>query len=110
VFDGGDGRQLWQRWTIETTFKGDGGGGVQWQWRCLTAFNGISGGFWQGDGEARMAGTTRGQEGGARRGNATTSWHDERTRGQHSESMTRDNSTTSWRDETTLGWHDETMR
>ena len=29
VFGGGDGRQLWQRWTIETrAFNGGGGGGV----------------------------------------------------------------------------------
>jgi hypothetical protein len=27
----GDGRQLWQqRWTIETAFNGDDGGGVRW--------------------------------------------------------------------------------
>ena len=28
VFDCGDGWQLWQRWTIEMTFNGSGGGGV----------------------------------------------------------------------------------
>ena len=27
-YDGGDGRQLWQRWTIETAFNGGGGGVV----------------------------------------------------------------------------------
>jgi len=29
AFDGGDGRQLWQRWMIETAFNGGGGGGVR---------------------------------------------------------------------------------
>ena len=28
AFDGGDGLQLWQRWTIETAFNGGSGGGV----------------------------------------------------------------------------------
>ena len=28
VFDGVDGRQLWQRWAIETSFNGGGGNGV----------------------------------------------------------------------------------
>ena len=28
AFDGGNGWQLWQRWTIETAFNGSGGGGV----------------------------------------------------------------------------------
>ena len=41
---------------------------------------GVGDGLRQGDCEAKMAGTTRGQEGNARRGNATTSRHDERMR------------------------------
>jgi len=46
----------------------------------------------------------RGQEGGAMRGNATTSQHNERTRGQCNERMTRDDGTaTSWQDKTTRG-------
>jgi hypothetical protein len=28
VFDGGNGQQLWQQWTIETMFNGSGGGGI----------------------------------------------------------------------------------
>jgi len=28
AFDGSNGWQLWQRWTIETAFNGSGGGGV----------------------------------------------------------------------------------
>jgi hypothetical protein len=44
------------------------------------------------------------REGGARTGNATTSQHDERTRGWCNERTTRDDgATTSWRDETTRG-------
>jgi len=27
-FDGGNGQQLWQRWTIETAYNGGGGSGV----------------------------------------------------------------------------------
>ena len=46
----------------------------------------------------------RGREGGARTGNATTSQHDQRTRGRCNERMTRDDgATTSWRVETTRG-------
>jgi len=48
------------------------------------------------------------QTGGARRGNATTSQHDERTRGQCNERTTRDDgATTSWRDKTTRGRRNE---
>ena len=44
-------------------------------------------------------------EGGARTGNATTSHHDERTRGRCNERKTRDDgATTSW------SWRDETIR
>jgi hypothetical protein len=58
-----------------------------------------------------MAGMTKGREGGARRGNATTSQHDERTRGRCNERTTRDDdATTSWCKETTRGRHDETTR
>jgi hypothetical protein len=47
---------------------------------------------------------TRGREGGARIGNATTSQHDERTRGWCNKRTTRDDgATTSWRNETTRG-------
>jgi hypothetical protein len=42
--------------------------------------------------------------GGARTGNATTSQHDERTRGRCNKRTTRDDgATTSWRDETIRG-------
>ena len=48
--------------------------------------------------------TTRGQEGDARTGNATTSQHDERRGGRCNVKTTRDDGmTTSWRDETTRG-------
>ena len=59
-----------------------------------------------------------------RRGNATTSWCNELTRGWRKERTVRVNATTSWRNMTTWGqrnesttrgdattsWHDETMR
>ena len=44
-FDGGDGRQLWQRWAIETAFNGGSGGGVQWWQQHLTAFDGVDDGL-----------------------------------------------------------------
>jgi hypothetical protein len=44
-FDGGDGWQLWQWWTIETAFNGGGGGGVQWRQQRLTAFDGVGNGL-----------------------------------------------------------------
>jgi hypothetical protein len=41
AFDGGDGWQLWQWWTIETTFNGGGGGCVQYfssvKWRLMVS-------------------------------------------------------------------------
>ena len=42
-----------------------------------------------------------------RRGNATTSWRDELTRGCRNERTVRGNTTTSWRDKTTRGQHNE---
>ena len=69
---------------------------VQWH---LMVFDGDGDGLWQGDdGESKMAGTMRGREGGARRGNATTSLHDERTRGWRNKKATRDDVTSSWHD------------
>ncbi len=49
----------------------------------MMEFDGIGDGLQQGYGEAKMAGMTRGQEGSARRGNATAtnSQHNETTRG-----------------------------
>ena len=44
-FDGGDGWQLWQWWTIETAFNGGGGGGVRWRQQRLTAFDGVGNGL-----------------------------------------------------------------
>ncbi len=41
AFDGGDGRQLWQWWTIEMAFNGGGGGGVRWRQQHSTAFDGM---------------------------------------------------------------------
>ena len=47
MFDGGDGQQLWQRWTIEMAFNGNGGsgGGVRWQQQRSTAFDGVGDGL-----------------------------------------------------------------
>jgi hypothetical protein len=59
------------------------------------------------------AGATRGGEGGAgcnertRRGNATTSWRNELTRGWRNERTARGNATTSWHNKTTRGQHNE---
>jgi hypothetical protein len=64
-------------------------------------------------------GATRKQDGGATRGDATTSRRDEATRGQHSERTTigrecdgamRGDVTTSWRDEATGGRRSERTR
>ena len=76
----------------------------------MTVFNDVSDGLRQVDGEAKMAGMTRGQEGGARRGNATTSRHDEWTKEGHNERTMRDDATTSWRDETMRGGYDKMTR
>ena len=73
VFDGGDGRLMWQQWTKDTMFNGGGGGGVRWLWQYLTVFGGIFDGLRQGDDEAKMASTTRGQERGTKRSNTLTS-------------------------------------
>ena len=76
----------------------------------MMTFDGVGDGLRQGDCEAKMVGTTRGREGGARRGNATTIRHNERTRGWRIERMARDDTASSWRNETTRGRLDETMR
>jgi len=77
AIDGGDGRQLWQRWTIETAFSGGGGGGGgdRWRQQRLTAFNFVGNGLRREDkrvvkGQATQqpASTMRGREGGATRG------------------------------------------
>ena len=60
MFDCGDGRQLWQRWTIETAFNGGSGGDVRWHQHRSTVFDGAGDEPRQGDGEAKMAGTMRG--------------------------------------------------
>jgi hypothetical protein len=94
-----------QRRTIETAFNGgSGGGGIQWQWQHLTVFDGVGDGLRQGNGKAKMACTTRGQECGARSGSATTSQSNERMRGRGNNRTTRDNATTS------RGHHNEVMR
>ena len=62
------------------------------------------------------AGAKRGREGGAgcnermRRGNATTSWRNELTRGWRNEMTARGNATTSWHDKTTRGQRNERTR
>ena len=88
-------------------FNGGGGSGVSGGgsvWGCLAAT------ARRGNGEAKMAGTTRGREGGARRGNATTSWCDKRTRGWHNKRTTRHDAIISWHDKTMRGWRDEMRR
>jgi hypothetical protein len=45
---------------------------------------------------------TRQKKGGASRGDATTSWLDERTRGQHNKRTWRVDATASWRYKRTL--------
>jgi len=62
-FDCGDRRRLWQWQTIETAFHGSGCSCVQWRGKLLHVLR-------HGDGKAKVAGTTRGREGGTRRGNA----------------------------------------
>ena len=75
AFDGGDGRQLWQRWTKEMVFNGGGGGCVRWWQQHSTAFDGVGDELQQEDervaqGQAMQqpASTMRGREGGATRG------------------------------------------
>jgi len=75
AFDGGDGWQLWQRWTIETAFKGGSDGGVRWWQQRSTAFDGIDTGLRrederaaQGQATQQPASMIRGREGGATRG------------------------------------------
>ena len=41
AFDGGDGRQPWQRWMIEMAFNGGGGSGVRWRQQHSMAFDGM---------------------------------------------------------------------
>ncbi len=65
----------------------------------MTVFDGISDGLWQGNGEAKMANTMRGQEGDARSGNTTTRRRDERKSERCNKRMTRDDAKTSWRNE-----------
>ena len=95
AYDNGDGRR-WLfvfdgQWTIVVTMLDDVGDGLR-----------------QGNGEAKMAGTVRGREGGARR--PKTNRHNERTiGGKHNQRSMRDDGTTSWRDETMRGRHGETM-
>jgi len=75
--------------------------GIQWRqwWWCSMAAAAFDGAQWCG----RWT-TTRGREGGARTGNATTSQHDKRTRGRCNKRTTRDNgATTSWPDKTMRG-------
>ena len=61
------------------------------------------------------AGMTRRREGNTernkrtKRGDATTSWHDELTRGWRNERMARNDATTSWRYKTTRGRRNERM-
>ena len=53
-------------------------------------FNGVGDGIRQGNGKVKMVGITKGGEGGARRGNTTTSRHSERMRGWHNERMAKE--------------------
>ena len=80
--DGGDEWRFALLWTAAVVAVNDRDGLQWWRWRwCLmavAAFDGHGDGLRLSDGKAKMAGTTRGREGGARRGNTTTSRRDER--------------------------------
>jgi len=58
AFDGGDGLQLWQQWTIQTAFNGGGGGGVRWWQQRLTKFDGIGDGLRREDTRAAQGQAT----------------------------------------------------
>ena len=49
AFDGGDGQQLWQRWTIEMAFNGGGGCGFRWRQQRSMSFDGVGDGLLQED-------------------------------------------------------------
>jgi hypothetical protein len=99
-----------------------GGGGVRWRLMAAAAFNGGNATTsWrsergaqqedervaQGEITQQPAGGMRGQEGGARRDNATTSWRDEKMRGCRNKRATRGNTTISWRAERMRGRHNK---
>ena len=118
AFDGGDGRQLWQRWTIETAFNCGGGGGVHCGGssirRCsvrrqqrLTAFDGVGDGLQQDEDERAAQGgqatqqpasTMRGQEGGATRGR-------QEMMARQPAGATREREAAQQEDKVTRGWH-----
>jgi hypothetical protein len=113
-FDGGNGWRFALLWTAAVVAVNDRDGVQWWRWRwrlmALAAFDYHGEGLWLSDGKAKMAGTTRGREGGAMRGNTTTSLCDERMRGRRNERTKRHDVTISWRDETTRGRRDKTRR
>ena len=45
TFAGGNGWQLWQRWTIETAFNGGSGGGVRWRQQRSTVLEDVGDGL-----------------------------------------------------------------
>jgi len=64
-----------------------------------------------GECKVKMAGSTRGREGSAKRGgNTTTSMRDKRTRGRCNKRTTSHDVAISWHDEMTKGWCDEMTR
>jgi len=68
VFDGGDGRQLRQRWAIETSFNSSSGGGVQWRQQHSTAFDGMGDGLQQDEDERAAHGQEKQQPASTMRG------------------------------------------
>jgi hypothetical protein len=110
VFGGGDGRQLWQWWTIERTFNGGGGGGVRWLQQRLTAFDGVGDGLRredkraaQGQATHQPASTMRGREGGATRGQ-------QEMMARQPAGETRKREATRRENKTTRGWRVERRR
>ena len=58
AFDGSDGWQLRQQWTIEMVFNGDIGGDVRWRQQRSTAFDGVSNGLQREDKRAAQGEAT----------------------------------------------------
>jgi len=94
------GYYFWWQWTAAVAAV-DYRDSIQWRqwWWCLMAAAAFDGVRWR-----RRWTMMRGQKGGARTSNTTTSQHNERMRGRCNERTTRyEGVTTSWRDETMRG-------
>jgi len=110
AFDGGDGHQLRQWWTIENAFNGGGGSGDRWRQQRLAVFDGVGDGLrredekaTQGQATQQPASTMRGREGGATRGR-------QEMMVQQPAGATRQREATQRDDETVRGRHIEKRR